>query len=666
MQSCSFFNNTASSGGGVFTSKGAAISAFSDCKFIANRGFVFGGAMYCGGCNISRSVFTKNTASNGGAISVQEGTLYISDSNCTENIAGIGGGLSVSKSYFSASNVIFVENKATNNDTNLNSYSLGAGGGFYCVGSITTSPFGTMSFIRNSANSKLGNNYFGNGCDPISTFGCPQCESSLSNCVMDPTYGGSCTCGESNLDSQWCLTSGSMSCNGVNANDENVCSGAGECLSPDNCLCQVDRAGKNCETQRKELVVSAVGTSNCSYANPCTLDSAVRTAKAGDLIVVEDGTYVVSSSLYFPSLVNIVSRNGPKSTIIQGTAGNILFRLFTSSIGPSDYTIFSGLTFTNGTCGLYWATGSVVVQDSIFTRFNGNSEVDEYSGTIKPASNTAKLIVRRSTFLSNTQRSGAAIRSAGATVFADNVSIHNNYASAYGAESLAIAIEHKCGYQKPCGRVVISNSNIYNNSGVGPSSAIAINGGVVKMFNIKVQSNIGPGISVSIAKYDASGIISSGNGGAGIVSSSSDVTISNCTTNGNQDSGFQFWYCTGLVSDCTTYSNAGQSPGGGLEIFASSSVPAIHPLQLNNIVVFNNTAKGAGGAYCAGPVKAIVNNIQMYNNYGPNAPNLGTDNICNIWPDNCAQCSMTGSHCSASSDGCSCMPGATGPYCLLN
>jgi hypothetical protein len=25
------------------------------------------------------------------------------------------------------------------------------------VGSITTSPFGTMSFIRNSANSKLGN-----------------------------------------------------------------------------------------------------------------------------------------------------------------------------------------------------------------------------------------------------------------------------------------------------------------------------------------------------------------------------------------------------------------------------------------------------------------------------------------------------------------------------
>jgi hypothetical protein len=52
--------------------------------------------------------------------------------------------------------------------------------------------------------------------------------------------------------------------------------------------------------------------------NPCTLDSAVRTAKAGDLIVVEDGTYVVSSSLYFPSLVNIVSRNGPKSTIIQG------------------------------------------------------------------------------------------------------------------------------------------------------------------------------------------------------------------------------------------------------------------------------------------------------------------------------------------------------------
>jgi hypothetical protein len=133
----------------------------------------------------------------------------------------------------------------------------------------------------------------------------------------------------------------------------------------------------------------------------------------------------------------------------------------------------------------------VVVQDSIFTRFNGNSEVDEYSGTIKPASNTAKLIVRRSTFLSNTQRAGAAIRSAGATVFVDNVSIYNNYASAYGAESLAIAIEHKCSYQKPCGRVVISNCNIYNNSGVGPSSAIAINGGVVKMFNIKVQSNIG-------------------------------------------------------------------------------------------------------------------------------------------------------------------------------
>lgn len=57
-----------------------------------------------------------------------------------------------------------------------------------------------------------------------------------------------------------------MSCNGVNADDENVCSGAGECLSPDNCLCRVDRAGKNCETQRKEIVVSAFGTSNCSYA----------------------------------------------------------------------------------------------------------------------------------------------------------------------------------------------------------------------------------------------------------------------------------------------------------------------------------------------------------------------------------------------------------------
>lgn len=228
-----------------------------------------------------------------------------------------------------------------------------------------------------------------------------------------------------------------------------------------------------------------------------------------------------------------------------------MFQLFSSSIGPSDYTIYSGLTFTNGTCGLYWTVGSVVITDSVFTKFNGKAEVDEYSGTLKPARNSAKLIVRRSEFFGNTQHAGAAIQSFGATVILDKSSVHDNFASQSIGGS---AIYHKCSYDKPCGRITISNSEIYNNNGINYGTTVSFDGGVITMSNTNVKSNqgkrqreilsfsfcsLGSGISTQTSKFDADGVIVSGNGGTGMITSQVTLNMKNCAAYGNQDSGFE-------------------------------------------------------------------------------------------------------------------------------
>jgi hypothetical protein len=102
------------------------------------------------------------------------------------------------------------------------------------------------------------------------------------------------------------------------------------------------------------LYVSKDGTDDNDGYGPtsakATLTAAINAAIDGQMIIVQDGDYAISSQLSITKNVHVVSANGPEKTIIHGAGTHQLLTLNNSS------AIVEGISWTNGYCSVGTST----------------------------------------------------------------------------------------------------------------------------------------------------------------------------------------------------------------------------------------------------------------------------------------------------------------------
>ncbi|MBT7270036.1 MAG: hypothetical protein HN829_04005, partial [Candidatus Marinimicrobia bacterium] len=86
-----------------------------------------------------------------------------------------------------------------------------------------------------------------------------------------------------------------------------------------------------------------------SEENPfATIQAGIDAASDGDTVLVADGTYYENTLDIIGKYVNVISVNGPESTIISG---NNSYRVLYVENGEDEEILFSGFTLTNGRPG---------------------------------------------------------------------------------------------------------------------------------------------------------------------------------------------------------------------------------------------------------------------------------------------------------------------------
>ncbi|MCP4348159.1 MAG: hypothetical protein GY795_21870, partial [Desulfobacterales bacterium] len=174
---CSFIDNSAVEGGGIYNYGGSP--TLTDCTFDNNTANLFGGGIYNHNSSpkITNCTFSNNVANSGGGICIDGGTVAVT--NCTfsmNSVSGSGGGIYTDSGSLTLTNCTLISNTADSNESGF-----GYGGGFYIEGADTfahikntiiadnyegdKNPSPNDCFNENGVNS-LGFNLVENGCAP--------------------------------------------------------------------------------------------------------------------------------------------------------------------------------------------------------------------------------------------------------------------------------------------------------------------------------------------------------------------------------------------------------------------------------------------------------------------------------------------------------------------
>jgi hypothetical protein len=388
--------------------------------------------------NITGTVFRGNTAGNcGGGIAVyRDSNPWIQDSIIADNVAPLGGGacaIAYSLSGQDGSdltalslvrtrivnntalrsggglylnnilgtkyqqrpvvldNVSFEANRALGNQSGGYYGPRDGGGAIYCRMIWSSKFMANLRFVNNSApNTPLTHHLASAGCGQLATFNCDQCSASNADCVLSgDSYGGRCSCASSELDSTYCTPkSDPIKCFGESSSSPTVCSGQGRCIGPDQCYCNLDRAGQACQAQRVELKVALPSAHlpfiNCTDGLCPSIQSAIwfiqnftsnpANAGTGFLISLSEGTFN-SAPISLP--VNSNLRGLGSGASIVGTRGTYYALL---SVGNSDNWTpairIENIELSNSTSGLTVSSGvfwfkKILVHDMVPLSWGG-------------------------------------------------------------------------------------------------------------------------------------------------------------------------------------------------------------------------------------------------------------------------------------------------------
>ena len=326
--------------------------------------------------------------------------------------------------------------------------------------------------------------------------------------------------------------------------------------------------------------VSLSGAHTYPYTNWATaandIQSAVDAAEAetgaGAMVLVTNGTYILSSRVVVTNGLIVGSVNGAAVTHVNGNRADGCFMI-------SDGTTLDGFTITNGYStgtgweedggGVYCDEGGIVQNCTI----SGN-EADEDGGGIY------------------FNRYGKAV----------NCSIVGNAAGSAGGGA-------NCYYGGVVSNCIIMGNTTTNSSGGDAGGVECYYGGNVSHCTISgniavddgggVECYYGGSVTLCTIKNN-----SAGDDGGGIWANSGN--IDQCTLSGNSagDNGGGIW-CNSpcLVNLCTINDNNAVDDGGG--IYNQNTI-------VNNCAVVNNSAERGGGVMCRNDGR--VNNCTMSGN----------------------------------------------------
>ena len=286
-----------------------------------------------------------------------------------------------------------------------------------------------------------------------------------------------------------------------------------------------------------------------SWATSATnIQDAVDVAVSNDTVLVEDGRYLLSSQVVVPNAIMVVSKNGPKVTLIDGGGVTRGFLL-------NDSCLISGFTITNGYAtsdeygnihggGIYCRFSGTVISNCTFI---GNSATD-WGGGVCSFRRGASAVVTHCTFTDNSARNGGGLSDANA-----------NYCTFTGNSASSLGGGMSGGTASSC---------IFSNNSAGSYGGAM--GYYVTANNCTIIGN------------------SAGVGGGGMVFS----TANNCifTENSAGSYGGGMYGTTsanghGTANNCTFTRNSAREGGG------------ISDATANNCILWGNTASALGNDF---------------------------------------------------------------------
>lgn len=396
IKNCTFENNyAAKTGGGVYLAYSATAN-ITGSRFVRNRAGTVGGAVattYSAFPSIYDSIFEENVANFGGAVSAQGYTdfngygdltsLRIVNSRISRNVAkssggGVWIGALIGKQYqkptVEINSVTFDGNVANGSSSPNVLYPSAGGGAIGCNLLFSSDGIVNIRLFNNSAPYfPPASNFALSSCGQMSPYICDRCSSSQSDCIYSGSvYAGECTCASPSADQMFCTPPSGFTCYGLPSSHPAACAGGGECVGPDDCLCDVTRGGLQCQLQRSELKVLPADEP-FPYVN-CTNGVCPNLAAAVRLI-----QNVTASKVRLPFLISLSegvhNTSGPSITLPVNTnlrglgAGASL----TNGLRPTQFYSMLNLADVN------W-TPLVIIQDVRF--FNSSSGISTSGGAL--------------------------------------------------------------------------------------------------------------------------------------------------------------------------------------------------------------------------------------------------------------------------------------------
>ncbi len=356
-----------------------------------------------------------------------------------------------------------------------------------------------------------------------------------------------------------------------------------------------------------------------SWQNAATnIQSAVNVAGDGRLVLVSNGTYIVSSHVYITNGIVIRSVNGSGTTTIDG--GSAVRCMYVSHSNA----IVDGFTFTHGKRTGDGNGGGLMIENGGLVRnciFNNNSATNYgggvymyYGGILSNCTFSGNLAlyggavqcdgsgqVLNCTMSGNSAYFGGGLRLRNGGI-ATNCTIKNNtaYLSGGGVQIAWTGVVDGCtingNISSNYGGGVycyqggfVTNSTISNNKSVyGGGVQIDDSGSVDKSIFNGNSATYGGGLRLKNGGIARSCIINNNTAYAGGgVQHVSSGTLRNCSVSGNiatNNGGGVYCYQGGAVENCVISGNNGGSAGG---LLAESGGTI-----LNTIIQFNGAGSG--------------------------------------------------------------------------
>ena len=269
-----FTGNTATNGGAIIIQNGVT-ALIENCTFSNNKAAADGGAIYSSGSvDVNACTFTGNSGKNSGALHVSKtGTANVTGGSFTENKAtsGYGGAASAWSGILNVTNATFTGNTATQ-----------AGGALlgYLNGSLTATG---CTFTNNAATKQGG------------ALAAWECLNTVNNCTFtgnSGTYGGAIHVNDK--------TTSRLVVNGGTFNGNFTTAGEGGAIYVNAKCPQAEITGAHFEANRAPGSAGGavfVGPTYGMLISNCTFTG--NTASKGGAITIPTGSYLVLSNSVF-------------------------------------------------------------------------------------------------------------------------------------------------------------------------------------------------------------------------------------------------------------------------------------------------------------------------------------------------------------------------------